>query len=189
MDPYLVEGYAVAATDVIENKRVRKLRAQQELQELQEQPKIQAVEPQGRYTIISEKARENNRALRELDELEQKVLEKAAVIGVVKKLRESNAYLEFDPKLTGVTATIPATGDTFLTRQYPKLSENEERALDQAFEYLEGFRKYGEMIDPLLEKDKLTNAESEMLDNYARYAVEAKKARQLIATLSAKKYR
>jgi hypothetical protein len=182
IDPYLVEGYAIVSADEI--TRTRKLRMQQ--QEQTTQPKIREVEPQGRHTVTVTQARENNRALRELDELEQKVLEKAAVIGVIKKLRESNAYLEFDPKLTALPAT---NGDTFLTRTYSKLSEKEEHALDEAFAYLEGFRKYGEMVDPLLEKDKLTNAESEMLDTYARYAVGAKKARQLIATLSAKKYR
>jgi hypothetical protein len=179
---------AQLAAAVIRNDRVRKLRAQQELQE---QSKIREVEPQGRYTISIDTARENNRALRELDELEQKVLEKAAVIGVVKKLRESNAYLEFDPKLTAVTATTPATEDTFLTRTYPKLSEKEERALEEAFAYMDGFNEYIKLnpIDDLLEKDKLTNAETERIIHHKRYCATAEKAMKVIATLSAKKYR
>jgi hypothetical protein len=178
------------AADVIQNRKARNLRAQKV-----EQPKIREVEPEGRYTISIATARENNRALRELDELEQKVLEKAAVIGVIKKLRESS-YLEFAqlpevPKLTTVPATIPATdGDTFLTRTYPKLSESEERALDQAFAYVEGFKQYAELnpVDDLLNKDKLTNAEFERIHTHRRYCDTAEKAMKLISKLSAKKY-
>jgi hypothetical protein len=178
----------VAASHTIKAEQRKIREAQQSFAETM--PKIRNVEPEGRYTVSIATARENNRALRELDELEQKVLEKAAVIGVVKKLRESNAYLEFDPKLTAVTATTPTTGDTFLTRQYPKLPENEERALEQAFAYVNGFKEYMKLnpIDDLLNKDKLTNAEFERVHSHRHYCATAEKAMKVIAELSAKKY-
>jgi len=85
IDPYLVEGYAIVSADEI--MRTRKLRAQREQQE---PPKLRSIEPLGgRYTLTPEQARANQRTLREVDELEQKALKLAAVIGVVKndKLR------------------------------------------------------------------------------------------------------
>jgi hypothetical protein len=82
------------ATDVIRDRN-RKLRMQQ-----QAQPKIREVEPpQGRYTISPRQAQENQKAMNEIAQVEDWVVKKLAAIREVKKLRESNAYLEFDPKL------------------------------------------------------------------------------------------
>ncbi len=88
---------SAGAEELLANKPKRKLTASV-------QPKVEEIKtPPNRdyipYPAYTKLPTADKQTLRELDELEQKVLEKAAVIGVVKKLRESNAYLEFDPKL------------------------------------------------------------------------------------------
>ncbi len=94
-----------------------------------------------------------------------------------------------------ITTTLRTSEKTFYqvpVGVHKKLSEAEEHALDLAHEFMDNFREYRRMVspllEPLLEKDKLTNEEIELLDRAALHHDQAKKVYRLIGSLAAKKY-
>jgi hypothetical protein len=174
--------------DLIQGRKVRRF-------PIQSPPKIQSAQPEERappkYVPSTPELSEDSTKLHEIEgllteekkaELEKLKLKRAAItevlaiVGEVRKLRESQS----EPT-------------TFLTAVYPKLSENEEHTLDEAYRWMDKLHEYaktfeGLNFDALFSKDKLTGEELDILARYNRFKGQVDKVTRTIAALSAKKY-